>query len=429
MRRTPASPAIRFSGQRLSRTIAVVATATRSMPGRGCGADRSHDPERRGRREASNVDAVLDDRAGAEEPDAGHDVRGHPRRIEHDTDLVAEVQRGPAVRAAEDEEAGAHANEDVRAQARLLLAQLALEPDQAREPEATSSRTTPSQTGSSGPTGDLRGLALRHGQLGDPAGGEVEQRVEAARARTGRAPPSPAPRRAARRPSSRRSCRSPPERPRSSRGRAAARRRRHPTETAAIEPGSAFERPKRSSARNAATYAPVIAAQRVPPSAWSTSQSSQSVRSPSAWKSQIDRSARPIKRWISTVRPSGRPRETARCVRSPVDAGSSEYSAVSQPRPLPRSQRGIVLLQRRGAENDGVPLRVEDAAVRLLEEVGLEVERPQLVRGASRPDGCVTPPPSRAPASSTCSTSRDRQLQEAAAHRAKRLRLARREEP
>ena len=43
---------------------------------------------------------------------------------------------------------------------------------------------------------------------------------------------------------------------RRSRGRAAARRRRSPTETAATEPGSAFESPKRSSARCAATYAP-----------------------------------------------------------------------------------------------------------------------------------------------------------------------------
>ena len=46
-----------------------------------------------------------------------------------------------------------------------------------------------------------------------------------------------------------------------------------PTETAATDPVSAFESPNRSSAREAATYAPVIAAQRVPPSACSTSQS------------------------------------------------------------------------------------------------------------------------------------------------------------
>ena len=127
----------------------------------------------------------------------------------------------------------------------------------------------------------------------------------------------------------------------------------------------------------------MIAAQRVPPSAWSTSQSSQSVRSPSAWKSQTLRSARPISRWISTVRPSGRPRETARCVRSPVEAGSSEYSAVIQPLPFPRSQRGmsssIVAVQSTTVS----PLRVEDRAVRLLEEVGLQVELAELVGAAS----------------------------------------------
>ncbi len=30
----------------------------------------------------------------------------------------------------------------------------------------------------------------------------------------------------------------------------------------------------------------------------------------------------------------------SRCLRSPVEAGSIPYSAVSQPRPLPASQRG-----------------------------------------------------------------------------------------
>ena len=83
-----------------------------------------------------------------------------------------------------------------------------------------------------------------------------------------------------------------------------------------------------------------MAAQRVPPSAWSTSQSSHSVRSPSAWKSHTDRSARPISRWISIVRPPCLPREASRCVRSPVEAGRSEYSAVIQPRPERCSQRG-----------------------------------------------------------------------------------------
>ena len=114
-----------------------------------------------------------------------------------------------------------------------------------------------------------------------------------------------------------------------------------PTETAAIESASARESPKRSSARRAATNAPEIAAQRVPPSAWSTSQSSHTVRSPSASKSTTERSARPISRWISTVRPPARPRDTSRCTRSPVEAGSNEYSAVIQPRPEFLSQRGI----------------------------------------------------------------------------------------
>src|SRR5919107_1592891 len=64
------------------------------------------------------------------------------------------------------------------------------------------------------------------------------------------------------------------------------------------------------------------------------------VFSPSAAKSTTPRSERPISRWISTVRPSARPLEMSRCLRSPVDAGSIPYSAVTQPRPLPRSQRG-----------------------------------------------------------------------------------------
>ena len=47
-----------------------------------------------------------------------------------------------------------------------------------------------------------------------------------------------------------------------------------------------------------------------------------------------------MRRWISTVRPSGRPFETSRRFRSPVEAGSIPYSAVAQPRPLPDIQRG-----------------------------------------------------------------------------------------
>jgi hypothetical protein len=84
-----------------------------------------------------------------------------------------------------------------------------------------------------------------------------------------------------------------------------------------------------------------MAAQRVPPSAWMTSQSTQTVRSPSASMSTIARSERPIRRWISTVRPSCRPCEASRGLRSaPVEPGSIPYSAETQPRPRPRSQGG-----------------------------------------------------------------------------------------
>src|SRR2546429_240521 len=93
-------------------------------------------------------------------------------------------------------------------------------------------------------------------------------------------------------------------------------------------------------ASSSATYPPVIAAQRVPPSAARTSQSAYTVRSPSAAKSTTPRIDRPIRRWISTVRPSRRPRVTSRCLRSPVEAGSIPYSAVSQPRPWPASHFG-----------------------------------------------------------------------------------------
>ena len=53
-------------------------------------------------------------------------------------------------------------------------------------------------------------------------------------------------------------------------------------------------------------------AQRVPPSAWRTSQSSTMLRSPSASRSTTLRKERPISRWISMVRPEARPLDTSR---------------------------------------------------------------------------------------------------------------------
>ncbi len=66
------------------------------------------------------------------------------------------------------------------------------------------------------------------------------------------------------------------------------------------------------------------------------------MRSPSALKSMITRSERPIRRWISIVLPSWRPRVASRCLRSPVEAGSIPYSAVTHPLPWPAIQRGTL---------------------------------------------------------------------------------------
>ena len=79
---------------------------------------------------------------------------------------------------------------------------------------------------------------------------------------------------------------------------------------------------------------------RVPPSAWMTSQSSVIVRSPSRLMSTTPRRLRPIRRWISCVRPPIEPRAASRWLRSVPARGSMLYSAVTQPRPLPRIQPG-----------------------------------------------------------------------------------------
>ena len=42
------------------------------------------------------------------------------------------------------------------------------------------------------------------------------------------------------------------------------------------------------------------------------------------------------------MRPFCFPADASRCVRCPVDAGSSEYSAVIQPAPRPDIQRGTL---------------------------------------------------------------------------------------
>ena len=94
------------------------------------------------------------------------------------------------------------------------------------------------------------------------------------------------------------------------------------------------------SASTIATKPPVIDAVRVPPSAWMTSQSIHTVRSPSLSIATTERSERPIRRWISCVRPPTLPADDSRCVRVVVARGSMPYSAVTQPLPWPRRNGG-----------------------------------------------------------------------------------------
>ena len=118
-----------------------------------------------------------------------------------------------------------------------------------------------------------------------------------------------------------------------------------PTDTADTElisgrPLTASRASSQRIASASATYAPVIAAVRVPPSACSTSQSIEIVFSPSPDRSIAARSDRPISREISWVRPPIRPLTDSRSLRVSVARGSIAYSAVTQPRPLPRRHRG-----------------------------------------------------------------------------------------
>ena len=71
-----------------------------------------------------------------------------------------------------------------------------------------------------------------------------------------------------------------------------------------------------------------MAAVRVPPSACNTSQSRMICRSPSARRSTTARSERPIRRWISWVRPPGA-LTTSRAERVYRHPGSMLYSAVA----------------------------------------------------------------------------------------------------
>ena len=137
----------------------------------------------------------------------------------------------------------------------------------------------------------------------------------------------------------------------------------------------------------AATQAPVIEAVRVPPSAWSTSQSMQSVRGPSASRSTAARSERPISRWISTLRPSSRPLRAV--ARFPLQGGVREHGVL---RREPAAGDLLLfhparhaLLDHGGADDAGIAGGDEHRAGGVRGDAGLKRKRPQPI--GWRPSG------------------------------------------
>ncbi len=64
-------------------------------------------------------------------------------------------------------------------------------------------------------------------------------------------------------------------------------------------------------------------------------------RSPSASRLTAARRERPIRRWISTVRPDCFPAAASRRTRELVAPGNMPYSAVTQPLPVPFNHGGV----------------------------------------------------------------------------------------
>src|SRR5690606_37088427 len=143
----------------------------------------------------------------------------------------------------------------------------------------------------------------------------------------------------------------------------------------------------RFAARRSATQPPVMAAQRVPPSAWITSQSMTICRSPSARRSTPARSARPIRRWISCVRPDCLPAAASRRLRVLVARGSIPYSAVTQPWPDPFRKGGALssMLAEHSTRVSPQVIRQDPSAWRIT-PVSIEIGRISL---KFRPEGRI----------------------------------------
>ena len=138
-----------------------------------------------------------------------------------------------------------------------------------------------------------------------------------------------------------------------------------------------------SSASTRARNPPVILAVRVPPSASSTSQSTVTVRAPSAATSTTARKLRPMSRWISWLRPSIWPR--SRFLRGAVLPGNMLYSAVTQPvgDSCLAFQGGTDFVDAGGAQNGGATGLNQHAAGCSGREVPANRQRAQRIGGTA----------------------------------------------
>ena len=122
---------------------------------------------------------------------------------------------------------------------------------------------------------------------------------------------------------------------------------------------------------------------RVPPSACSTSQSTTTWRSPSIVRSQAARNDRPMRRWISTVRPLCLPLAASRSTRSGDEPGQHRVLGGHPALARAAHPAGHVVVDARRAQHLGPPERDEARAVGHLGVVAFEGDRAQLVVGAA----------------------------------------------
>ena len=105
----------------------MVRAASTGRPAPDADADSGGDPDRGGGGEAADGVAADEDEPGAQEPDPGHDLRGHPGRVEDDQPGLQHV--GEPVLADQHEQRRADPDQGVGAQPGVLLPDLPLQAD------------------------------------------------------------------------------------------------------------------------------------------------------------------------------------------------------------------------------------------------------------------------------------------------------------